>query len=321
MKKKIWILPLFCTLFLMSCSAEEELSSHSVVDSNAIKRKKTALSDWIMEHYTTPYGIEVNYRWEKNTAPSGTYNIPASAEKVQAVLETLKALWIDLYTHKEIGGADFFKGKRPLAIHLYGGSHKDINGVEVLSNDQGTALEMHIYHVNDFEPTDPAKVYLLMRSVHHQFAKRLMELYPYDRDAFRTISALRYTFSTKFMVSLIGTITSDFYGLSEYANTRGFYTLHSFLSPEDDFAEIISSSLLHTPKEVAQAEKRAQTPDYDSDPVVQERYNREAEQAHREFVAKREFITNYFQKEVKIPLARLQTLSVKKMRAYLLPKK
>lgn len=317
--KKIsrFLLSLFCLMFTMGCNGEEELSPHSVIDEGTFPQQETELSKWIQANYTTPYGIDVNYRWNKNTAPQGSYAFPPSIEKVRPVLETIKTLWIELYANPEFKGGRFLQGRTPITIHLYGGRNTDINGVDLLSNTQSTPIELHVYNVNDFDPKDSKKVFLLMRSVHHQYAKRLLELFPFDRDAFLFISRHRYTYSTKFMVPLIGEFKDSFYGLSEYANMRGFYTLHSFLSPEDDVAEIISSTLLHTPKEIRQAEKRAKTPDFDTDPIVQNQYNKEAEAAHREFVTKQDFVNKYFEKEVKIPLRRLQFISMKKMRNYL----
>lgn len=317
MKKTINLLLLALLVQLtMSCNEEEKLSPDSVIDAGVIRRDETELSKWIHDNYTRPYGIAVNYRRNKNTAPEGSYTVPPSIDKVEAVLQTLKALWIGLYTDKEFEGGHFLKGKSPITIYLYGGRNTDINGVELPGNSRALPIEMHIYNVNDFDPKDKNKVFLLMRSVHHQYAKRLMEIFPFKRDDFLAISRHRYTYSTKFIADLGTEVSDELYELNEYANTRGFYTLHSFLSAEDDFAEIISCTLLYTPKEIRKAEKRAKTPDYDSDPVVQEMYAKEAEQAHREFMAKQAFVNDYFLKEVKIPLRRLQTISVKKMRSY-----
>lgn len=316
-RTSILLLSLLSLCFFASCRGEEALSPHSVVDEGANVQPETELTQWIYEHYTRPYGIAVHYRWNKNTAPQGNYATPPSVEKVKPVLEAIKELFIGLYTDPEFGGVRFFKGRAPIALYLYGGRSTDLNGVDLMGNSQAPAIELHVYNVDAFDPTDKDKVYLLLRSVHHQYAKRLMELFPYDRDAFLAISRHRYTYSTKFMVPLLGGAPAEFYGLNGYANTRGFYSLPAFLSAEDDLAEIISCTLLHTPKDIREAEKRAKTPDYDPDPKMQEQYNKEAEEAHRELLAKQQFVQQYFEKVVKLPLRRLQVVSVKKMRNYL----
>src|SRR3712207_9445164 len=80
---------------------------------------------------------------------------------------------------------------------MYGGKNIDGNGVELLGNTEATTNEMFLYNVNDFDPKDEDKVFILMRSVHHHFAKHLMELFPYDRNKFLAISGSRYIESSK----------------------------------------------------------------------------------------------------------------------------
>lgn len=67
---------------------------------------------------------------------------------------------------------------------MYGGRNVDGNGMELLDNLEATTNEMFLYNVNEFNPQDEDKVFILMRSVHHQFARHLMELFPYDRSKF-----------------------------------------------------------------------------------------------------------------------------------------
>ena len=91
----------------------------------------------------------------------------------------------------------------------------------------------------------------------------------------------------------------------------------SFLSAEDDFAEIISSTLTSTPKEVFDASVAAQTPDTDIDPEVNARYAKEAEQAYKEFIEKQAFVNEYVQKNWHINLKQMQVISVRRINAYL----
>lgn len=316
-RTSIYLLSLLIICFFSNCRGEEALLPHNIVDEDTNVQPNTELSQWIYEHYTIPYGIAVHYRWNKNTAPKGSYATPPSIEKIKPVLEVIEELFIGLYTNPEFGDSRFFKSRSPIALYLYGGRNTDAYGVELMSNSQAPSIELHVYNVNTFDPANKDKVYLLLRSVHHQYAKRLMELFPYDRDAFLSISRHRYTYSAKFMAPLLGETPAAFYGLNAYANMRGFYSLPAFLSAEDDLAEIISCTLLHTPKEIREAQERAKTPEYDPDPKIQQQYNKEAEEAHRELLAKQQFVYQYFEKVVKLPLRRLQVVSVKKMRNYL----
>ena len=193
------------------------------------------------------------------------------------------------------------------------------NGVELLNNPLLTPSEMCIFRVDDFKAGDTDKMYALMRSVHHQFARRLAELVAYDRDKFTAISGHRYTGSTEPLAAPLGYSKKekDYFGLADYANKRGFYTMQAFLSAEDDFAEIISSTLCATPKEVNDAINTAQTPDQDSDPEVQQQYNKEAEQAYKEIVAKQAFVEQYMQKNLHINFKQLQIASLRRINNYI----
>lgn len=315
MKKPI--IYIILSLIMFSCS-RETLSENSVVDSNIIKRNQTELDIWINQNITLPYGISVEYRWDGNAAPRGNHNYPPNEENVKAVLETIKALWIDLYNDQNVGKANFLKGKNPLKIYLYGGRNVDANGVELLGNNSTTNAEMHLYNVNDFDPKNPQKVFILMRSVHHQFARRLAELIPYDRDAFVQISQNRYLASTDDIADVIGNFQrADVFKVRDYANKRGFYTLHSFLSAEEDFAEIISATLTHTPREIATAVENSKTPHYaGGDTELQQRYDEEAKKAHKEFTQKQTMVDEYFSKKLGINLKRMQLISVQKINAY-----
>lgn len=194
---------LLTALTLTGCD-EEKLSDRSVIDDGKQQIETTQLDNWILDNITKPYGIEVIYRWEKNTGSTGTFIYPPKLENVRAILEAVRELGLETYRLKEVGGADFLLGRLPIKLYLYGGGNPDENGVERLNNPQLTAAEMCLYNVNDFNPGDADKMFVLMRSVHHQLAKRLMQLIAYDRDKFFTISGHRYTGSTELIAAQLG---------------------------------------------------------------------------------------------------------------------
>ncbi|MCI6213374.1 putative zinc-binding metallopeptidase [Bacteroides heparinolyticus] len=306
-------------LLLAGCEQEAALSDQSVVDLSMVQRNKTELDEWILNTFTRPYGIEIEYRWDKNVAQNGSYTYPPESANVKSVLETIKALWIDLYTTSDLGGEKFFLGKNPVKIYMYGGKNIDGNGVELLGNTEATTNEMFLYNVNDFDPKDEDKVFILMRSVHHQFAKHLMVLFPYDRNKFLSISKSKYLESTKLIATIFKGDTQgrNLLTLSRYAYKRGFFTFHSFLSAEDDFAEIISTKLTHSPKDVLKALAEAKEPNHDPDPEVQQTYDEEARQAYKELTEKQAFVEDFFNKEIKISLNYLQLISMKQLKAYM----
>ncbi len=312
------IICLLLPCLLQACT-NESLSEQSVVDAGAVQNPQTELDRWIADSITAPYNIEVVYRWQKNANTGTTFVSPPKTDNVKAILRAVRELCFETYRQENLGGVDFLQGKTPLRIYLYGGQNVDENGVELLNNPQLTPSEMCIFRVDDFKAGDANKMYALMRSVHHQFARRLAELVAYERDKFTAISGHRYTNSTEPLAAPLGYSKKekDYFGLADYANKRGFYTMQAFLSAEDDFAEIISSTLCSTPKEVNDAINTAQTPDQDSDPEVQQQYNKEAEQAYKEIVAKQAFVEQYMQKSLHINFKQLQIASLRRINTYI----
>ncbi len=307
---------------LSACTKENDLADKSVVESNAVKRSHTELDEWILNNLTLPYGIEVKYRWERNDTREETYTYPPESVKVKAVLETIKELWIDLFTAEENGGKGFMKGKAPVRIHMYGGQNIDNNGMELLYTPGTVASEMHLYNVNQFDPRNKEEVSILMRSVYHQFAKRLMEIYPYDRDKFLSISEPRYTNGdTELIKNVFKDSRSQVFGLSIYAHKRGFLTYHSFLSAEDDFAEIISAMLSYKAQQIGQALKSVSEVEAPENGTEEEKERwreerEEAKQAHAELTQKIAFVNNYFERSININLNRMQMDNSKRMRNF-----
>ncbi len=313
MKKYIYIL--FLTI-LTACSGSDELSEDSVVDKNRVIKNQTELDLWIYKNFTKPYGIEIKYRWDKNTAPQGTYNYPPEQAKVKEVLEAVKFLWIETYTLPNVGGKDFMKGKNPIRIYMYGGRNLDSRGVELISSPNSTGVEMSIYNVNKFDSKNYDEVYMLTRILHHQFARRLMELYPYKRDAFLSVSKKKYLPSTE-DIKLLNLSQKRIYQIRESANKLGFFTHLSRLSAEDDFAEIISTTLTNSQTAIKGALISAKTPYEDDDWEVQKIYNERAKQAFKEISTKQKMVYEYFDKEIGINIKRMQIISVQRIKAFL----
>ncbi len=305
--KRITVYALLCLGLVVSCASEDDLSGESVIGLGKTEQEKTALDVWIEEQITLPYGIEVVYYWDKNSTEAGTYTYPPNIEKVQPVLEAVKYLLLELYADKSIGGKDFWKGKNPLKIYLYGGKNVDENGKELLGNDASVGREFFIYNVNEFDVKNKEKVYWLMRSVYHQFAKLLAEIYSYDRYKFAQISGNTYISST-----------SDMFSFNKTANRYGFFTPYSMLSPENDFAEIVSFYLTNPQQAFKKAKEEALTlPPGTEEELEKEKAKEKAELAHRRLVEKQQFVEEYFRKEVGISIKRLQLLSLQRINIFL----
>ncbi len=348
----------------LSCSDKEHLSSESVIGAGSSKQAPTALDQWIKTNITIPYGIEVVYYWDSNSAEVGSYTYPPETEKVKPVLEAIKYLGLQLFQQQTTGGKDFWKGKNPLKIYLYGGENINSEGQELIGNESAVAREMFIYDVNNFDPRNKEKVYVLMRSVFHQLARVLGEVFPYDRYRFSLISDKNYPSSSDAINSYglpkdgIAIYTLQYYpkkrdlsycrkgipfqyfdneqdcikaheaaGIDktcffceypqENANKEGFFTFHSRLSPESDFAEVVSVFLTNSPSKMENAKRIALIPrsaDTEEEEIIAKE---KAEEAFRCLNEKQQFVENYFRNEVGISIKKLQLLSLQRMHTFL----
>ncbi len=315
MKRYLYILSLFT--ILVACSNENDLSKDNVIDKNTVLKNQSELDEWIYENFTKPYNIAVKYRWDKNTAEQGTYNYPPEQTKVKAVLEAVKYLLLDTYTLPNMGGKDFMKGKNPIRIVMYGGRNLDSSGFELISKANSSATEMSIYNVNDFDAKNYDKVYVLARTIHHQFAKRLLELIPYKRDEFLSISKRKYLYATD-KIMLLDLSQKGLFSVSESANRLGFFTQHSRISPEDDFAEIISATLTNPQTVIENALRNAKTLPYEeTDREERQRMEEQAKQSFKEISTKQKMVYAYFDEQVDIKIKRMQIVSVQRIKAFL----
>lgn len=296
-------------LIAVAGCSKEELADKSVVDQYLPRQSHTELNQWINETFA-PYNIDVLYLWKKQNLPAGSVATPPAVERVRPALEAIRDLWLRLYEQPKAGGKDFLKDKGLLRLTLLGGNELQSSGVLLkLWYPEAASNEMFVFDVNSFEPTNKRSVYKLMRSIHHQFARRLAEHIPYDRDAFGSISPQSYG---SLGLPPNQAEAQERIGLSPYAHRRGFYTLHSMYAPEDEFAEIISTMLLHTAVELDAAEQTALRPIDPTNPKEVE----QAKEAYRVMRAKRAFVEAYFKEKVGISLSRLQILSLKQLNAY-----
>lgn len=74
---------LVISFLLAGCEEEASLSARSVVEAGETERERTELDKWILDTFTRPYGIEVEYRWDKNAVQNGSYIYPPEVANVK----------------------------------------------------------------------------------------------------------------------------------------------------------------------------------------------------------------------------------------------
>ena len=308
---------LYSLLILSSCQVQERLSPDSVVEAAYPEEETSTPDDWIKRELTTPYGIEVRYKWSREAEVEGRYLYPPSPDKVLSILKAMKYLWIDTYAIAKPGSSPFLKGKAPLRITLYGGSNVDVNGIELPSDPTKAGIEMSLYDVNTFDPTDRNHLLQLMRNVYHQSTTRLLDIIPYDREGFMSHSLKEYNPDTYDQQDYLMRLTKpERYKIHPAALKRGFLSFYAVLSPEEDFAEMVSINLTHTPVEITEAIQRSAIPDSDSDPIIHQRNMDQARRAHAALTAKQAYVEEYFRSKLGISLKSMQLLSLTRLNTY-----
>ena len=312
-------------LALLSLSAcrSERLDEQSILNKTA---PASELDRWCQEHITTPYQAEVIYRWEPHRSHQSSYIYPPKESQVRPALECLEATVLRLYRDKNLFASQGFLPEAPLLrIYLYGGGQIDGRGVDLPFDRSKPAVELHLYHIDRFDPTKEVEVYRLIRSAQHQIGRHLLDLRPADLAKFIPFSQKNYTDgdTSPFSDALRSYLARpdqlrEGLGPNRYAWSRGFYSIYGMLGAEVDLAETYSVTLTETPNSLSAMETDAARPDEaEGDPVAQARYAQEAREAHAALVAKRAFLNDYFTTTWRFPLYRLQLGSLTLMNQYL----
>lgn len=299
MKLRILIL-LLIFFFAASCS-EDELENESVLLENNINPNE--IDKWIHENYTKPYGIAVYYKSDASSPYDNVY--PPKKDKVIPTLKALKKLWISLFDDPKTGGENFIKTTRPLKMNLYGGENTGNGRLEIAT--PGSALTMHIYNVDSFKEKDSASVFKLLRISYHNYAKRLLEAKPMNKDKWKKITLHQFYDNWQ---GDYGEIYSPFYSPGYFF---GFYSLLARKNMEDDFAETMSVLLTHSKQEMDSLIKLSKHNYGPGNPY----FDYLAQHAHVSLINKHKFVDEYLKENWQIHLNRLQNLSLSKKYDYL----
>lgn len=266
------------------------------------------MDGWISTHFTQPYNILVEYSWRKHYAQPNSYSYPPKEEKVKPFLEAVQQMWLQPFA-KLFAEEQLFAKIAPLRIYLYGSYNMHPIGVELIRNTSAPAIEMHLYGVNEFNPTNSDHRYILMRSLYHQMALRLTEVVPFEYDKFQSISQGQYTGDIGYVEYFLSEIKTQraMYDYSPYALRDGFFTLYSPVSPRTEFAEILSIFFASTLEERTAAFERAgKWHNVEEDPTLTEQNKKEAERAVSILRAKEKMVNDYLRYSIKVPLIRIQ---------------
>lgn len=196
---------------------------------------KGPIDNWILDNYTNPYNISIDYRWDQFEADIDKMLVPPKEEYVIPVMNAVKRVWVDTY----IAEADdiFFKRYAPKFFTLVGSVAYNSNGTVKLGQAEG-GRKVLLYNINNtrvksmngYKSGDSAQIKQMVHTIHHEFAHILHQtiLYPAD---FKNINGNLYT--------------ADWINYSDSEALRdGFVTAYAMNQPDEDFVETLSVMLI-----------------------------------------------------------------------------
>ncbi len=230
MKKYIYIL---FSLLLCSACSEEDLGESLIDTSTPIL---TETDQWIRSNYTTPYNIEVKYRWDNSELDNTKVLTPPKEEMVRPFLDNMKKIWIEPYTRQ--GGEDFVKTHIPKLMVLVGSHNMNSDGSIILGQAEG-GRKVTIFDLNyisfDFEGLNEyerkKQLEVIVRTfatMHHEFGHILHQTTAYPVE-FKKITP-------NYIRNWMNYTDSE-------ARKMGFISSYSMLNPDEDFVETLSNFL------------------------------------------------------------------------------
>ncbi|WP_157836770.1 substrate import-associated zinc metallohydrolase lipoprotein [Sphingobacterium deserti] len=216
-------------LSLLACSKSDENLDVDLSKYNSDTYVKTAVDDWITTNLTTPFNIQVVYRFERNLTDVSRDISPSKLETVQPTMELVLDGFINVY--KEVAGSAFIKTYTPKQFVLYGsGSYNSNNSYNLGTADGGRRVVL--YDTNGIDLTNPENARRRLRTIHHEFTHIVNQIINIPT-TFEPITAADY-FADWTNASNTAAVAKGLGFISPYARS----------APGEDFAEMTSHLLV-----------------------------------------------------------------------------
>lgn len=213
---------------LSSCS-NDDVGSSILVDNNI----KTELDLWIIDEFTSPYNIKVDYRMNSADLDQSKVLVPTKEDLVKPFLQAVKKIWINPYIEASEKGAGFVADYTNKQLILVGsGSYNDDRSVTLGLATNGYTITL--YTVNSFDlKTSVSKSSLIQffQTMHHEFGHILNQRKSYDNN-FQNIT---------------GGYSADWTSkTTAQARELGFISNYARSSHTEDFVEVLSYYICST---------------------------------------------------------------------------
>lgn len=216
------VLVLLFALMLNACTKKDDLTK-PILGLEGDSVEKTVLDNWLFINFTSPYNMDVKYRWDRSDFGVQYTLVPADTAKVRSIMNVVKSAWIDIYVD-EVNEA-FVKRFSPKQYQLVGSLR--YNGSTVTLGEAEGGSTVRIFNVNEFSTSNRDGVKRVLKTIHHEFTHILNQNINYPLVDYQSITPGGY----------IGTWNQT--SLAD-AREEGFITNYSKAAPGEDFAEMAS---------------------------------------------------------------------------------
>ena len=235
---------------LSSCR-KEVLSPESVITVDA--QVQNDFDKWLDANYVHPYNIQVKYRYEMNESDFSYYTIAPALEYSIMMAHIVKYVCIE--TYDEVAGVDFTRRYFPKMFFYTGEWEYKNNGTYILGTAEG-GRKIFLAGLNYLPRyvTSAANLnHYYLKTIHHEFTHILNQTQDFPT-SFREISGAKYVSDSQFSEPFV----------SVYL-LRGFISAYAQTNYNEDFAEMVSEYVTHTP-EWWEAQMKAAEGVYEDDP-------------------------------------------------------
>ncbi|MBE7172117.1 MAG: hypothetical protein INR73_16130 [Williamsia sp.] len=229
LKNTTWIL---CLLVLFAaCRKDEKLNLQQPVGLGGDTTASTAIDKWLRDSLTTPYNIDVKYRWDPSNASLYKTVTPADESRVIPLFSALKRTWINPY-NDETGSELFMKKYTPKQFVLIGSVEYDYYSVTLGQAEGGNNIVLFDVNQN-FDKSAIVSLRRAIHTAHHEFGHILHQTVLYPLDFVGTSGKLG-----------LANYTATWFNISDAdALQQGYVTSYAMSGKDDDFVETIAVML------------------------------------------------------------------------------
>ena len=220
-------------LWTTSCQ-QETLNPDSVI--RVSQTQKNDFDRWLDANFSLPYNIDFKYRYEMNESDLNYFTIPARYDCSIMMAHLVKYLCIE--TYDEVAGIAFTRTYFPKMFFLTGEWEYRNNGTIILGTAEGgkkiflagvNLLPEYLGSIEDLNT-------YYIKTIHHEFTHILNQTKDFPVE-FKAVNGSGYV--------------ADSWNEEPYESHHleyGFITDYSQYSEDEDFAEMLSEYITHTPE-------------------------------------------------------------------------